>query len=181
MKKGKVTWLPLALILAAGSTLLAMGCDNGDDPAKTDPIPEETQVKYNGKNITTITDIFQPTVNPVWQLIQIDYKDEYHGQVDKFSIIYGHDILDKPTINVIALQPMGAPGTTISRADYEALKAKFKAALPDDFKKTFIDHGFADGSDMGGNVSLVSQYAAIIKDAVIRLAQSVKANFARGA
>jgi hypothetical protein len=51
MKKVKGTWLPLALILVAGSALLAADCDNGNDPAKKDPVPEKTQITFDGKNV----------------------------------------------------------------------------------------------------------------------------------
>jgi hypothetical protein len=174
MKKGKGKWLPLALMLAAGTVMVA--CDNStDDPTPIVPLaPATTLVTFNGEEIYShVWEVFEDE-HGKGHVIDMHWEDAYHGQIGKIAIIWGKDILEDGAGNTILGLVADNP-STISQADYEALKAKLFAALPANHGKNGIFEG------VNTNVNVVANYATIIKNAILKLAQAAKANIGRGA
>jgi hypothetical protein len=180
MKKGKGTWLPLALMLAAGSALLPVGCNTGDGSGTewTDPIPDTTSVTFDGKPIWIGTeskgDNTSSDEHDHYHILQMRWDNKFQNKTDKIVITLGRDFLEDGMKFLIMGLVGPEEGSTISKADCDALKAKIKAGLPADSGKVVVDDNFS-------KVTKVAQYAAMIKDAFIRMAQSVRANIGRGA
>jgi hypothetical protein len=160
MKKGKGKWLPLALMLAVGTALLVVGCDNGDDPVKTDPIPDKTQVTFQGRPIWFGTEYQGDNTSnderDHYHLLQIQWKNEFQNKIDEISITLGRDYLeDGMKFLIMALVgPNPESYSIISQADCDALKAKIKAGLPTDSGKVIVDDNFV-------NVTKVDQYTSL--------------------
>jgi hypothetical protein len=157
MKKGKGTWLPLALMLAAGSALLPVGCDTGDDSGKegTDPIPARTGISIDGQDVSIASEGISGDTN----ILRIIWKEVYQGKTNTVSVSWGHDYLDDPAVKKLAIKiaknsEENPAGVNITQADIDNIMAKLGAAIPTASGKTLVFQA------LEGGVNKVSDYTA---------------------
>ncbi|MDR1901600.1 MAG: hypothetical protein LBQ88_04870 [Treponema sp.] len=179
MMKNKLVPVTAAARLAAAmlvvvTALLSLACDT--ETPITPSIPDTTSVKFEGKTVWIGTQ-YQGDDKGGYHILQMGWKGEYKNNVDKIVITLGKDYLEdnRPALlmELVKTDPPEVSNVDISQADYDALKSKLNAALPAGSGKTVVNGNLV-------NVTKVPVYA-MIRDAIIRLAQTARAGVGRGA
>ena len=137
-----------------------------------------TSVTFNGQRVPFRFHEFTDNEVDGWRWVEMGWKNEFQNKTDQFNITIGDDILQhRQSYFVISLSDMEGKGV-ISEADYNMLVDRFNDALIPLLSDRWMRFGRVENPDRYV-VTVVQNYAAMLRDAVLKLVQAPKGNIGR--